>query len=127
MASLSSSSPDTQRKLVSYPPKLERRRVGNGIRHVAAVGMQMPLAAFLAIALIVQALAEAQGNPTVTVGAWTIATAYRADKFDSCTMNRSATEPVIVAALGQAKRRIGAEIVGSSAALTTLCAHKLEQ
>ena len=82
---------------------------------------------FSAIALIVPALAEAQGNPTVTVGAWTIATAYRADKFDSCTMNRSATEPVIVAALGQVKRRIGAEIVGSSAALTTLCAHKLEQ
>ena len=50
----------------------------------------MPLAAFPAIALIVPALAEAQGNPTVTVGAWTIATAYRADKFDSCTMNRSA-------------------------------------
>ncbi|HET9537371.1 MAG TPA: hypothetical protein VFP43_18865 [Mesorhizobium sp.] len=50
----------------------------------------MPLAAFPAIALIVPTLAEAQSNPTVTVGSWTIATAYRADKFDSCTMNRSA-------------------------------------
>jgi hypothetical protein len=31
-------------------------------------------------------------NQTVVVGPWTIATTYRADKFDNCTMSRSAAE-----------------------------------
>jgi hypothetical protein len=60
--------------------------------------MRTPFAVALAIVLTGSSLALAQGNPivlaqgnpTVTVGPWTIATAYKADKFDSCTMNRSA-------------------------------------
>jgi hypothetical protein len=31
-------------------------------------------------------------NQIVTVGPWTIATTYKADKFDNCTMSRSAAE-----------------------------------
>jgi hypothetical protein len=35
-------------------------------------------------------LAQSQNSPTAIVGPWEIATSYRADKFDSCVMNRSA-------------------------------------
>jgi hypothetical protein len=34
--------------------------------------------------------AQSQSSQTVTVGSWEIATSYKADKFDSCVMNRSA-------------------------------------
>ena len=43
----------------------------------------------LAIFLTTSALAEDQ---TVTVGPWAIATTYKADKFENCTMSRSAEE-----------------------------------
>ena len=33
---------------------------------------------------------QQQDGPTVTVGPWSIATTYKADKFDYCTMTRSA-------------------------------------
>jgi hypothetical protein len=35
-------------------------------------------------------VAQSQNSQTVTVGSWEIATNYKADKFDSCVMNRSA-------------------------------------
>jgi hypothetical protein len=53
----------------------------------------MRLLASLGIALFFasSALALAQ-DKTVSVGPWTIATASKADKFDSCTMSRSAND-----------------------------------
>jgi hypothetical protein len=35
-------------------------------------------------------LAQSQNSQTVIVGPWEIATSYKADKFDTCLMNRSA-------------------------------------
>jgi hypothetical protein len=51
--------------------------------------MRMPFAASFAIFLTTSALAQPQNSQTVTVGPWAISTAYKADKFDSCTMSRS--------------------------------------
>ena len=36
--------------------------------------------------VITSALAQPQGRETVKVGPWTIATTYKGDKFDNCTM-----------------------------------------
>ena len=52
--------------------------------------MRTSFAVSLAVALASSPLAHAQSDPTVKVGPWTIATVYRADKFDSCTMGRAA-------------------------------------
>src|SRR5215472_184074 len=41
--------------------------------------------------LATSAVAQAQ-DQTVAVGPWTIATSFKADKFDSCTMNRSVND-----------------------------------
>jgi hypothetical protein len=41
--------------------------------------------------LATSTIAPAQ-DQTVTVGPWTIATSFKADKFDSCTMNRSVSD-----------------------------------
>jgi hypothetical protein len=38
------------------------------------------------------AQAPAPENPTVMVGPWTIATTFRADKFDSCSMSRTTSD-----------------------------------
>jgi len=48
----------------------------------------------VAALLITPASAEpqSQDKQTVTVGPWTIAADYKADKFDSCSMSRSANE-----------------------------------
>jgi hypothetical protein len=51
--------------------------------------MRTSFAVSLAVVLTTP-LAHAQNDPTVKVGPWTIATVYKADKFDSCTMGRSA-------------------------------------
>ena len=46
---------------------------------------------FAFVSLVVTAaLAEPQGRETVKVGPWTIATTYKGDKFDNCTMSSSA-------------------------------------
>ena len=37
------------------------------------------------------ALGQQQERQTVIVGPWTIATTYKGDKFDNCTMTRSAS------------------------------------
>jgi hypothetical protein len=42
--------------------------------------------------LATSAVAEPRDNQTVTVGPWAIATNYKTDKFESCTMSRSAGE-----------------------------------
>ena len=52
--------------------------------------MRTSFAIALAVTLATPPFAYAQSDPTVKVGPWTIATVYKADKFDSCTMGRAA-------------------------------------
>src|SRR5580704_831596 len=58
--------------------------------------MREPLGIFFAMFLTTSVLAQpqTQDNQTVTIGPWVIATTYKAEKFDNCSMSRS------VAALG---------------------------
>ena len=49
-------------------------------------------AALTASALATPALAQSRTEQIVTVGPWEVKTTYRADKFESCTMTRSAAE-----------------------------------
>ena len=51
----------------------------------------MPVALSLALPLALRAMAYAE-KQTITMGPWTIATSYKGDKFDSCSMNRTAGE-----------------------------------
>jgi hypothetical protein len=53
--------------------------------------MRAPVALSVAATVAASAMAYAD-EQTVTVGPWTIAAAYKGDRFDSCTMNRSASE-----------------------------------
>jgi hypothetical protein len=39
--------------------------------------------------LTTSVLAQPQDNQTVTIGPWVIATTYKAEKFDNCSMSRS--------------------------------------
>ena len=53
--------------------------------------MRLPVA--LSIALISATSVNArEQDQTVSVGPWTIATSFKAEKFDSCTMSRSAND-----------------------------------
>jgi hypothetical protein len=56
--------------------------------------MRMSLTFLSMVLLTPVALAEpkAQDDQTVTVGSWSIATNYKTDRFESCTMSRSAGE-----------------------------------
>jgi hypothetical protein len=56
--------------------------------------MRMPLALSFVTFLTTSVVAQPQprDNQTVTVGPWVIASTYKADKFDNCTMSRSASE-----------------------------------
>jgi hypothetical protein len=55
--------------------------------------MRTPFTLACITLLIPSALAQqAPDIQTVTVGPWTIATTYKADKFDNCTMTRSAAD-----------------------------------
>jgi hypothetical protein len=56
--------------------------------------MRIPLALLFATFLTTSVQAEPQprDNQTVTVGPWAIATTYKADRLESCTMSRSAGE-----------------------------------
>lgn len=56
--------------------------------------MRTPFGLLFMTFLTTSVLAEPQprADQTVTVGPWAIATAYKADKFSSCTMSRSAGE-----------------------------------
>ena len=53
--------------------------------------MRTPLGLFFATFLTTSVLAQPQpqNNQTVTVGPWAIATTYKAEKFDNCSMSRS--------------------------------------
>ena len=53
--------------------------------------MRTPVALSLAGSLAASALSYAE-EQTVTVGPWTIATSYKGDKFDGCSMSRSTAE-----------------------------------
>jgi len=53
--------------------------------------MRTPVALSLAGSLAASALSHAE-EQTVTVGPWTIATSYKGDKFDGCSMSRSTAE-----------------------------------
>src|SRR5215510_3342744 len=54
--------------------------------------MRTSFALLFAILLTTSAIAQSRDSETVTVGPWGIATTYKADKFESCTMSRSAGE-----------------------------------
>src|SRR5216684_3890344 len=54
--------------------------------------MRMPVAFAFVTFLTTSGLAEPQNKQTVVVGPWAIATTYKADKFDNCTMSRSAED-----------------------------------
>ena len=56
--------------------------------------MRTPFALFFVTFLTTSVLAEPQprDNQTVAVGPWAIATIYKADKLESCTMSRPAGE-----------------------------------
>ena len=56
--------------------------------------MRMALTLCFTMFLITSVLAQPQpqDNQTVTVGPWTIATTFKGDRFDSCTMDRSSGE-----------------------------------
>ena len=53
--------------------------------------MQTSVALALAASLATSNIADA-GEQTVTVGPWTIATSYKGDTFDGCSMNRSVAD-----------------------------------
>jgi hypothetical protein len=53
--------------------------------------MRTPVALSLAVPLGASAMAYAE-EQRITMGPWTIATSYKGDKFDSCSMDRSAAE-----------------------------------
>jgi hypothetical protein len=53
--------------------------------------MRSPVALSLAVLVLTSAIGHAE-DQTVAVGQWTIATSFKADKFDSCTMNRSVSD-----------------------------------
>jgi hypothetical protein len=54
--------------------------------------MRTSLTALFMGFLATSAIAEPRDNQTLTVGPWAIATNYKTDKFESCTMKRSAGE-----------------------------------
>lgn len=47
------------------------------------------LAVILAVSAMPALAAESSNDQTVTVGPWTIATTYKGDSFENCTMSRS--------------------------------------
>ena len=53
--------------------------------------MQTPVTLALAASLATSNIADA-GEQTVTVGPWTIATSYKGDTFDGCSMSRSVAD-----------------------------------
>jgi hypothetical protein len=56
--------------------------------------MRMPFAVAFVFFLTASGFAESQpqDNQTVKVGPWTLATTYKGDKFDNCTMSSSSAE-----------------------------------
>jgi hypothetical protein len=54
--------------------------------------MRASFAALFVILLTTSAFAQSRDSETVIVGRWAIATTYKAEEFESCTMGRSAGE-----------------------------------
>src|SRR5262249_13534001 len=54
--------------------------------------MRTSFAVLFVVFLATSAEAEPRDDQTVTVGSWAITTNYKTDKFESCTMSRSAGE-----------------------------------
>jgi hypothetical protein len=54
--------------------------------------MRASFAALFVILLTTSAFAQSRVSETVIVGRWAIATTYKAEEFESCTMGRSAGE-----------------------------------
>lgn len=54
--------------------------------------MRASFAALFVILLTTSAFAQSRDSETVIVGPWAIATTYKSDDFESCTMGRSAGE-----------------------------------
>jgi hypothetical protein len=52
--------------------------------------MRASFAALFVILLTTSAFAQSRDSETVIVGPWAIATTYKAEEFESCTMGRSA-------------------------------------
>jgi hypothetical protein len=76
-------------------------RLQHGVPHILQEGrMRAPVALSLAVPLATSAMAYAE-EETITMGPWTIATSYKGDTFDSCSMNRSAAELGITFVLAQ--------------------------
>jgi hypothetical protein len=63
--------------------------------------MRAPLALSVAAAATVATSAATSAQETVTVGSWTIATSYKGDRFDNCSMSRSVPELDITFARSQ--------------------------
>jgi len=53
--------------------------------------MRLPVALSIVLIPVTSVIALEQ-DQTVSVGAWTIATSFKAEKFDRCTMSRSAND-----------------------------------
>jgi hypothetical protein len=53
--------------------------------------MRLPVALSIALIPVTSVIAREQ-DQTVSVGPWTIATSFKAEKFDRCTMSRSAND-----------------------------------
>ena len=53
--------------------------------------MRLPVALSIVLISATSVIAREQ-DQTVSVGPWTIATSFKAEKFDSCTMSRSAND-----------------------------------
>jgi len=66
----------------------------NRSRLTQELTMRTSPALLFVILLTTSAVAQAQSRDSqaVTVGPWAIATNYKSDKFESCTMTRSAGE-----------------------------------
>jgi invasion protein IalB len=55
------------------------------------------LLSFLCLSSVPVLAEQSSENATVTVGPWTISTTFKADKFDSCSMSRTAADDLGIA------------------------------
>ncbi len=91
------------------PPPLPRPVIDSQAANLSQQGvprsfkertMRTPVALSVAASLATSAMAYAE-EQTVMVGPWTIAVSYKGDRFDSCSMSRSASQLDIAFVRGQ--------------------------
>jgi hypothetical protein len=77
-----------------FGKQIHRQLAWNAAFHAARweETMRSPVVFSLALLLSGTAVSARAQDQTVPVGPWTIATSFKADKFDSCTMNRSTND-----------------------------------